>query len=180
MRAVIVFVLSALAAAPIGCRSEKKEPTPAAAAKTAPSQIIGVWEKTEAPGKGLRVEFSTQSNGLIAGLIVAPAALDDEIRAIFTKRSGGDASVGALKANCFVQARPAGMTKFRALKPIGPSKWKGTEIDPVIIDQLCTVGRKTYLPVEIEINGAGEMRTKVTKPADNVGRVWKRVAKAKS
>jgi len=156
-----------------GCgkgRPDAGEEAPAAVT----SALVGTWEKADAPGLGMRVEFSLHGKALKGEISAAPPD-DQALRDFFTEQSQGDAERGAKRASCFAKARAAGSVKFEGIEPTGASTWKGNEFTPMTSAKDCMIGRNSSMSVAFSLK-APDVLVVADATGAKTRSTWKRVS----
>jgi hypothetical protein len=180
-----VMSLERAQGAPVAAAPDPTAPTP--------KELVGVWEKTDLPGRGMRVELPA-AGGLAEVRITMGPSNDAEEIAFFAEKSGGDKAVAARKAECFAKNAAPGKTKFKRLTAAGTLQWSGIEIIALypMAAKACESVREQIEPVVLKLAGPDTLVvTKApalqnTPPSPNAPAaekplsIWKRVVDEKA
>lgn len=148
-----------------------------------PAELAGLWEKADAPGRGMRIEFRPVGGLEQVRVETAPPNPDEDL-AFFTERARGDAERGRKNAGCFADWWAVDKVKYARVRPAGPGRWSGLETVQAVIAVLrdCSTAVPKLLPVELELDAEGRLVS--SRPAEAGAKappeptaIWTRVAK---
>jgi hypothetical protein len=143
-----------------------------------PESLRGVWEKTDQPLRGMRIEFAT-ATGMAAILVVAPPADDAEAVAFFAKKNGDDKERGVRFAACMPKVWTVGVVKYTDLKPAArDGEWIGTNELRLFRIPTCSDFRTKREDVALRLVSKDELVATMADPSRGITKteIWKRVA----
>jgi hypothetical protein len=142
-----------------------------------PAELLGVWEKTDQPFRGMRIEFGA-TGGMTAIQVVAPPADDAAAVAFYTGKNGNKKEVGAKFAECMPKIWKAGVTKYIELKPTArPDAWAGKTELHIVHVVTCAPVREKLQDLVLRLQSKDELVATIVDPKSKTAQIetWKRV-----
>ena len=143
-----------------------------------PDRLRGVWEKTDQPFRGMRIELG--AGGMAAVPVIAPPVDDAEAVAFYTKKNGDKEELGVQFAACMPKIWKAGVTKYAELKPTARAdEWVGSTELHIVRVQTCDEMRTKTQDVALRLKTDDELVATVVDPKLKISQTetWKRVTK---
>jgi len=142
-----------------------------------PDRLLGVWEKTDQPFRGMRIELGA-TGGMTAIQVVAPPADDAAALAFFTEKNGNKQEIGAMFAECMPKIWKAGVTKYIELKPTArPDAWVGKTELRIVHVVTCAPVREKLQDLALRLKSKDELVATIVDPKSKTAQIetWKRV-----
>jgi hypothetical protein len=144
-----------------------------------PDRLRGVWEKTDQPFRGVRIEIGgSAGTGMAIVPVVAPPFDDAEAVAHFTQRNGNKKEIGEKFASCMPRIWKAGVPKYTELRPTArPDEWVGKSELRIVNIVTCVQARPKVQDVVLRLRSDDLLGATLVDPKSKVtqSESWKRV-----